>query len=1737
MTPNKAHDDKDPRTRCPVVAIGASAGGLDAFQRFLAGLPARFGFAVVFLQHLSPSHKSLLPELCRSLRTDLDIVEITDNLEIQACQVYVAPPGRVAHVRNGVFRLSQVRKGEDAHLLIDEFLIDLAEEMGDWTLAVILSGAGTDGARGIQAIKVAGGIVFAQDPASAQYTSMPLAAIDTGYVDSILPPDRIAREILALRLFGDEPSCPADDSDSAWVRSFYQLLHEKTGYRFDHYKQKVASRRIRRRMILRGVPTLENYLEMVRNRDAEAALLAADLMIGVTSFFRDGRPWQVLKKKVIASLLAGIEGRPIRVWTPACATGEEAYSIAMMLVDELDRAGKKEEIQIFATDMNDRALEKARAGRYPASVRADIPAGYVRKFFTFSEDGLFLVAAKDLRERIVFARQDLLSDPPFSRLDLIICRNLLIYLEPEAQERCISLFHYALNDEGYLFLGNAESTSQGTLFEIVDHRKCRIYLKKTEGIAAKPPLMSSGHRPSANPKTKGTAGQQSTLHPVIPSAQEALLEEFAPAAVAFNRHYELLYHNGPTHRYLRQPRGMPTQNLLELFPEKLWGRIRSALYRCVHEDRPVSIRAGITGEDDRKRRIVLRLSSIREGLYLLVFREEGKGTRKGGEQLLEPAAVKESALRQLEVELAATQDDLRSHIQQSKNVNEELHSSNEELQAANEELEISQEELQSLNEELTTVNAQLQSKIEELERINNDLSNFLTSTDIPTLFLDRDFKVKRFTPAIENLVRLIPNDVGRPIVDFSYNYLGPELIEDSRVVLERLSPVSREIDVGGRYLIRTVLPYRTSSNSVEGVVVTYGDVTELKRAEGRSVHLASFPRLNPNPVLEADASGRIIYANPGSEAILENLGRDKEAVESFLPPDLADLLAGWDKKSSLIFEREIAIGNRVFAETVHLVPELDVVRIYALDITKRKKADEALRESQERLKRSQEIAHLGGWELDLSDNILTWSDEVYRIFGLEPQEFGATYEAFLEKVHPEDRAAVNEAYLNSLRDGKDSYEIEHRVVRQGTGEIRHVHEKCQHFRDHNGNIIRSVGMVHDITERKQAEEALRFAKREWERTFASVPDMIAVLDNDHRILRVNESMARLLGRSTDECVGLKCYEVMHGTDTPLGACPHSLTIKDGHEHTQEVHEERLGMDLLVTTTPLNDEQGKMIGSVHVAHDITERKRAEAALEGLAQQRQLALDAARLGWWHYDPITRVASWDDRYKEIFGVTGYQSPKDEILARLNQDDLPGVWAKVEAALDPVDPQPYFAEYRINLPDGTMKWIEAYGIASFEGSDRDRRAVSFVGTVTDITERKRAEQALRQWSERHGILAEAARLLLTSEAPERVVQTICERVMEHLDCHAFFNFLVEEGTERMRLNAYAGIPEERAREIERLDFGVAVCGCVAREGKRIIAEDIANTADDRTELVKSFGIQAYACHPLVYQDRTIGTLSFGTCDRPRFSDDDITLMRAVAGLVATAMARKRIEDDLAQARDLAEERTSEVEAAIQDLEGFTYSVSHDLRAPIRHIMGFSDLLRKKCWTVLDEQGRKYLEIISGSSRKLGTLTDELLEFSRMGRAPMKKGAVDLTALVGEVVKSFVEQTKSRQIEWSVGDLPTVEGDASMLRFAIVNLLANAVKFTSKKEKACIEVGHREEKDAQVIYVKDNGAGFDMRYVDKLFGVFQRLHNEADFEGTGIGLANVARIIHRHGGQVRAEGEVGDGAVFSFALPKKIQY
>ena len=643
--------DDNPGKSFLIVGIGASAGGLDALQRFLGGLPSDFDFALVFIQHLSAKHKSLLQELLSARRPSLVIQQISDGLKIQPGRLYLAPPGREVRLRNGLFQTTIHPEGL-IHLPIDEFLGTLAEDAGGRSFAVIFSGAGTDGARGCQAVRAAGGTVYVQDPQTAEFDSMPLAAIATGQPDAVLPPEDIAAELLKLQGLGETvvhreyPITPEEYGD------FFRILHEKTGSRFNHYKKSVVSRRIRRRMYLHAISSVKEYQDLISASDPEAALLASDLMIGVTSFFRDRVAWKALNLEAVRKITAENTDLPVRVWTPASATGEEAYSIAMMLLHELALAGKKRDIQVFATDVNERALERAREGKYPSSITADVSQEYVQKYFTSTDDGNFLVINKDVRECVVFARQDLLTDPPFSKLDLIICRNFLIYLEPEAQEKSMTLFHYALKEGGFLFLGNAETVGRkSAFFKSIGHKQCRVYRKlEAKPVSRLPVSVSYATDRRELPAKQAQMTEQGRS--IIEIIQEKLLEEYGPASVAIDQNYEIIYHNGPTNRYLHQPRGVPTQNLLELVPEKLRSRVRGALYRSGREERPVVIRTSVAGDDNKIRHVTLRITRGADNLSIVVFQEKRAPSKKEATEQVDATVIEETAIHQLENELS-----------------------------------------------------------------------------------------------------------------------------------------------------------------------------------------------------------------------------------------------------------------------------------------------------------------------------------------------------------------------------------------------------------------------------------------------------------------------------------------------------------------------------------------------------------------------------------------------------------------------------------------------------------------------------------------------------------------------------------------------------------------------------------------------------------------------------------------------------------------------------------------------------------------------------------------------------------------------------------------------------------------------------------------------------------------------------------------------------------------------------
>ena len=818
----------------------ASAGGLDAFKRFFQAMPPASGIAFVLIPHLDPRRESLMAELLAK-QTAMPVAEATEGVSIEPDHVYVLPPNKYLTVREGELHLSGPVERTGPQTSIDSFLRSLAEDQQEKAICIVLSGTGSHGSLGLKAIKAGGGMAMVQDPVTAEYDRMPQSAIATGLADYVLPAERMPEALVKYvqHFFAGAGAGPEAGSAPDDITQILALLRARSKFDFRSYRSRMLVRRIRRRMGLAQIDALGEYLELLRQRPEEVKQLSKDLLISVTSFFRDPEMYQVLEAQAIPELLRGKPADALlRVWVPGCATGEEAYSIAMVLIEQIAAAQVSCALQVFATDVDADALEVARRGVYPDTVATDVSPERIARFFGKADEHSFQVS-KQLRETVLFAQQDLLSDAPFSRLDLVSCRNLLIYLEQEVQLKVLLLLHFALNDGGLLVLGPSETVGHDVgLFEPLS-KKWRIYRRSGAQRRERVDFPIAGSARRAGPPV-GVVRERRV--PLVELTQQALLDQYAPAAVVIDHNYEVLYFHGPTSLYLQQPAGTPTHELIALAAPGLRSRIRAVVHKAMREEQPISMGGAHTRRSGRY--VAVRVSArplhappSASGLVLVTFEDEAPPQEGAAGSQFEHAD--ESLARQMEYELKTTREELQSTIEELESSNEELKASNEEvmsmneeLQSANEELETSKEELQSLNEELSTVNSQLQDKVVELESASDDMANLLNSADIPTVFLGADLRIKRFTPAATRLFNLIVSDVGRPIGDLTARCADPALQADMAAVLQDLSPRETEVlSEDGRWYIRRILPYRTRDNRIEGLVVAFNEVTQVKQGE------------------------------------------------------------------------------------------------------------------------------------------------------------------------------------------------------------------------------------------------------------------------------------------------------------------------------------------------------------------------------------------------------------------------------------------------------------------------------------------------------------------------------------------------------------------------------------------------------------------------------------------------------------------------------------------------------------------------------------------------------------------------------------------------------------------------------------------------------------------------------------------------------------------------------------------
>ncbi len=887
----------------PVVGIGASAGGLAAFEAFFSGMPAGVdpGMAFVLVQHLAPDHKSILADII-SRYSRMQVFEVEDGMAVKPNCIYIIPPGMDMALVNGTLQLLDPSVPRGQRLPIDFFFRSLAQDQHERAICVVLSGTGSDGTLGVRAIKGEGGMVIAQTPESTEFDGMPRSAIATGLVDYELPPEEMADRIIAYvnHAFGKfirhisttEPM--AENS----LKKIFVLLRSQTGHDFSQYKPSTINRRIERRMSVHQIDLMDGYVRYMQQTPAEVEALFRDLLIGVTSFFRDPEAFQALEEKVIPKLFAGRPANSaIRVWLPGCSTGEEAYSVAILIQEHMETLKQNYMVQIFATDIDCRSISIARSGIYPASVAADIPRERLIRYFNAEPDGGTYRIHKIIRDMLIFSEQDLIKEPPFSRLDLISCRNLLIYLEADLQKRIIPLFHYSLKPGGYLFLGTSETVGDfGDLFEPLD-RKQKLYRKKED--LHTPQRISFGRFIPAMtemdmivPKTVMKRGIHTKLS-LRELTEQTLLQQIVPAGVLVNEHGDILYLHGRTGMYLEPAQGESgVNNILKMAREGLRHELTIALNRVVGSKeivRCAGLRIKTNGHYTITNLTVRPVAAGNETLtdltlYLIVLEEVPESESREEEKYLRDRELTDGedirimALKQeLQIKeeyLQAANEELETSNEELKSSNEEMQSVNEELQSTNEELETSKEELQSVNEELATVNTELQIKVMDLSRVNNDMNNLLAGTGIGTIFVDHSLRILRFTPATTLFINLIPADVGRPVGHIVSNLIGySSMLKDTKEVLDTLVPKEIEVQTSEhKWYTMRILPYRTLDNIIEGAVITFFDITELKmmqetlsKANSDLLRLAVVVRDAHDAITVHDLNGFILSWNPGAE--------------------------------------------------------------------------------------------------------------------------------------------------------------------------------------------------------------------------------------------------------------------------------------------------------------------------------------------------------------------------------------------------------------------------------------------------------------------------------------------------------------------------------------------------------------------------------------------------------------------------------------------------------------------------------------------------------------------------------------------------------------------------------------------------------------------------------------------------------------------------------------------------------
>jgi two-component system CheB/CheR fusion protein len=1241
-----------------IVAIGASAGGLEAIHEFFDNMPADGNFSFVIIQHLSADHKSLLVELV-SKHTNMKVHEAMHDSLLEPNCVYVIPNNKLLKVKNGRLQLSEKNFEKSPNTAIDTFLKSLADDQGSKAIAVILSGTGTDGTRGIEAIQQNGGMILVQDPTSAKFDGMPNSAIAAGYADFILNPDMMPEEIINYAKEKPTRQVLNGRPDEAALPEVLTLIHKHCGFDFHNYKTPTIIRRIMRRMNQIGTKKFQDYIEVLREDNEECKILGKEFLIGVTKFFRDSAAFEIFEKEIIPDVVRNKQDNEIlKVWITACSTGQEAYSVAIMINEQLRRVGRMPEVKIFATDIDIDAVEYASKGIYPAAALSDVDPVLVQRYFEKQGPNYCILPA--IRKQIVFARHNIIKDPPFIKNDIITCRNMLIYMNNVLQRKVLSTLQYSLNTGGYLFLGPSETpvTIAGTLTEV--NAKWKLY-RKISNEKFFQPNYDTTHSLKTTTENR-TLREHVTARELAEDFKATLTEEFKYAAVYIDRNYEIKEAVGDFKHYLSLPEKIMNLNVLKMVSSEVSIALNTALRRVAKDGKKVTLNhiKIKNGEKEKLVNIYVKPASSNDGYFLIVFGEtnETAAMKIPSSDVITSKDVQPvKYIAELEEELKETRLNLKMAVESLETTNEELQSSNEELLSANEELQSSNEELQSLNEELHTLNTEHQLRIKELVELNDDLNNYFGSTEIGQVFVDGNLTIRKFNPAAVALINLIESDIGRPIRHISNNIRDESLVDDIRSVMRSGKISEKEIQLhDGKIALMRILPYVKQDRQVDGVVITFIDVTPIKELNSivRGVFNASVSAIMAFKAVR-DKRNKVVdltwlAANHATDKLLGRPAHDylekslKEEFPEFLSGNMFQKLVDViDKEESFHTETQLSgDGEEQWYELV-ASKMMDGIVLTFTNINDKKTNEEKLRKNYHELMQAKEklkilnagleekvktrtselatseerfrlIANAANdivWDWDLQTNEIWWSDNYFSLFGYtasDPEVKTSTF--WLNKIHPDDRDEVKNMVTEAI-DKRSTWSAQFRIAKADkTYAI--IACKGSVISDENGSAYRMVGAMTDITGTEEAELKLQEKNTELEQLYQEfkfvtdfMPQLVWATRPDGYHDFYNRQWYDYTGLTYEETKDKGWSLVVHPDDFDRAwkIWSHSLNTGDPYEieyrfrRHDGVYRWFLGRAL-----PLRDDKGNIVKWFGTCTDIHDQKLMNDLLEQKVDER-------------------------------------------------------------------------------------------------------------------------------------------------------------------------------------------------------------------------------------------------------------------------------------------------------------------------------------------------------------------------------------------------------------------------------------------------------------------------------------------------------------------------------------------------------